>query len=83
MYDVCSGLIAMSEMKWNGEVFNLGTGKNYSILEVARMFNPVGIEHIDPRPGEAEQTLADIRFSLNNLMWNPEITLESYIQNNI
>ncbi len=81
--DVCSGLIAMAELKWNGEVFNLGTGRNYSILELAQMFQPIGIEHIQARPGEAEQTLADISFSLENLNWKPEITLESYIQNNI
>lgn len=81
--DICKGLIAMSNLSWNGEVFNLGTGKNYSILEVAKMFNPVSIEHIDARPGEAVQTLADLRFSLENLNWKPEITLESYIQNNI
>lgn len=38
VYDIVSGLIAMSDKDWGDEVFNLGTGVNYSINEVAELF---------------------------------------------
>ena len=31
VYDICEGLISLSEIESSGEVFNLGTGINYSI----------------------------------------------------
>jgi len=79
VYDICSGLIAMSEGSWNGEVFNLGRGNNYSINEVAQMFKPVEIQHLDARPGEAWTTLADLSFTKGNLNWEPKMNLPDYV----
>jgi UDP-glucose 4-epimerase len=70
----------MSEKDWHGEVFNLGTGVNYSINEVAKMFEPCEIEYIPKRKGEADITLADISFSCQNLNWKPLIQLEDYVR---
>lgn len=78
--DICSGLIAMSKQGWNGEVFNLGSGVNWSINEAAGMFKPVSIVHIPARPGEAKETLADISFSMANLDWKPKKSLPTYIE---
>lgn len=80
VFDIVSGLIAMSEKDWHGEVFNLGTGVNYSINEVAKMFEPCEIEYIPKRKGEADSTLADISFSCQNLNWKPLIQLEDYVR---
>lgn len=77
--DVVSGLIAMSKDNWNGEIFNFGCGKNYSINQVASLFEG-RIEYIPARPGEAQETLADISFSKNKLNWEPKIDLEDYIE---
>lgn len=79
VYDICSGLIAMSEGSWNGEVFNLGRGNNYSINEVAAMFNPKEISHLPARPGEAWTTLADLSFTQQNLNWIPKMNLPDYV----
>jgi nucleoside-diphosphate-sugar epimerase len=79
VYDICSGLIAMSEGSWNGEVFNLGRGNNYSINEVAAMFKPKEIVHIPDRPGEALTTLADLSFTQQNLNWTPNMNLPDYV----
>ena len=76
--DIVRGLIAMSEKDWNAEVFNLGTGTNYSINEVAEMFGQP-IEYIPERPGEAHTTLADIHNSKAMLGWRPWICLKEYI----
>jgi UDP-glucose 4-epimerase len=81
VHDIASGLraIAKSERKWSGEVFNLGLGNNYSINEVANMFEPVKIEYLPARPGEAKETLADISFSKENLGWEPVKNLPEYV----
>lgn len=79
--DIVDGLIAMSEKSWNGEIFNLGRGENYSINEIAAMFKPKEIVHIPARPGEAQTTLADLTFTKNNINWTPHRNVSDYISN--
>jgi len=76
--DIVGGLIAMSQEDWNADIFNLGTGTNHSINEVAEMFNHP-IEHIADRPGEAQTTLADIQESKSKLDWEPKHCLKEYV----
>jgi UDP-glucose 4-epimerase len=78
--DIVDGLIAMSQDKWNGEVFNLGSGTNHSIKEVAEMFRPVGIDYLPARPGEAWTTLADISFTKERLGWEPKKNISDYVE---
>lgn len=77
--DIVEGLIAMSNREWNGEIFNLGSGVNFSIKQVAEMFNRP-IEHIPARPGEAWETLADISATQYLLNWQPTVKLEDYVK---
>jgi UDP-glucose 4-epimerase len=84
--DVCRGLIAgaTSNRKQNGAVYNLGSGKNYSINNVADMmtrakYHKVQHTYIPPRNGEAKVTLADISKIKSCLDWEPKITLEEWI----
>lgn len=76
--DICKGLIEMSKDNWKGEVFNLGTGMNHSINELAAMFKE-NVTYIAQRPGEAWTTLADISKTKKLLNWNPKIELKSWI----
>ena len=62
-----------------GEIFNIGTGLNHSILEIANYF-PVEKYHTSRRPGDAEETLADISKANKYLNWFPEISLKEGIQ---
>jgi UDP-glucose 4-epimerase len=78
--DIVDGLIKMSKDDWNGEIFNLGTGRNHSINELAELFNPKSIEYIPKRPGEADVTLADISFTQEKLSWKPLVSIEDYIK---
>ena len=78
--DIVAGLIAIGQSDWNGEIFNLGTGTNYSINEVAKMFKSEEISYLPNRPGEAETTLADIAFSQEKLGYTPQVKIEEYIQ---
>lgn len=77
--DIVNGLIAMSHNKWDAEVFNLGSGVNYSINELAKMFN-YPVKYVPKRLGEAKETLADIRHTQKKLLWNPSFSIQDYIK---
>jgi UDP-glucose 4-epimerase len=61
------------------KTFELGRGKNFSINEVADMFNIKPIYKKD-RPGETQETLAKYFSAQNILGWEPKINLEDYIK---
>lgn len=77
--DIVDGLVAMGQADFKCDIFNLGTGKNYSINEVALLFKHT-IVYIDRRPGEATQTKADISWSEEKLGYAPKVRLEDYIR---
>ena len=64
-----------------GEVFNIGNGKNYSVVEIAEMIGGE-VEHIDARLGEAQVTLADASKTRFNLGWEPKGDLEKWLEEN-
>ena len=64
-----------------GELFNLGNGVNYSVMDLVKMIGGPFV-HIDDRPGEAEVTLADNSKAKDILNWNPEVYLPEWLSNN-
>ena len=62
-------------------VLNIGTGKNYNVLEVANMIGGA-IKHIPPREGEAKETLADISKVQKTFGWFPNVDLKKWINDN-
>ena len=77
--DICSGLELASRDKWEAEEFNLGTGINYSINELADMYEHEKT-YIAARPGEARSSLADNSKTSELLGWAPEQDLHEYIK---
>ena len=67
--------------KFLGQVFNIGSGVNYSINEVASMFNH-NVIYIEPRPAEAKETLSNIEKARSVLNWVPQMGLKEWIFNN-
>lgn len=61
-----------------GEVYNIGTGKNFSVNEIAEMFMHEKT-YIDPRPGEARVSLANNQKMRNTFGWTPTHDLEKWI----
>ena len=61
-----------------GDIFELGKGENFSINEVADMFN-CNKTYIPARPGEYDKTLCDYSRAKLELGWEPEKDLPSYI----
>lgn len=79
--DIVDGLINMADGLWEGDIFNLGTGTNYSINEVAALFkNYVPPQYLPARRGEARETLADISKTQTILGWEPKRSLKEYVE---
>ena len=80
VHDVAAAnLLAMSSASvGTGEIINIGTGKSYSVLEVARMIGGEW-EFTNPREGEVHETLADNRKAKELLGWEPKISFEEGI----
>jgi UDP-glucose 4-epimerase len=62
-----------------GEIFNVGSGTNHSVLDIARL---IGGEYVfvPPREGEARETLANINKIKNLLGFKPKTNLESWLK---
>jgi UDP-glucose 4-epimerase len=63
------------------EMFNLGTGKGVSVLELIHTFEKVAgvklnYKIVDRRPGDTEQVWADTTYANNVLGWKAQSTLE-------
>lgn len=65
-----------------GEVFNVGTGTNHSVLELAAMISDKTVM-VEPRKAEAYITLADNTKIKNVFGWEPKNRLEDYIKERI
>ncbi len=59
----------------DGSVFNVGSGSNVSVLELAQMISD-DLQFEDRRAGDAEVTLADISKIKAILGWSPSISFE-------
>lgn len=62
-----------------GKVFNVGTGRNHSVLELAAMISDK-TKMIEPRIGEAYITLANISKINQVFGWTPTQKIEKYVQ---
>lgn len=61
-----------------GQVYNVGTGKNTSILEIAELISDNYV-FIPERVGEAKTTLANIDKIKKTIPWKPEVDLKLWI----
>lgn len=61
-----------------GQVYNIGSGENISILEIAQMISNNYV-HIPPREGEARTTLACIDKAKNTFGWQPKYDVKQWV----
>ena len=82
--DVAHACIASMESKVKSEIFNVGTGENFSVnqvVNVLREFFPnLEVENQDKPKGYATETLADISKATKLIGWNPTISIENGIR---
>ena len=81
VYDVADANIGAMMTNFSGVTVNIGSGKNYSVNEIAAFISDDTIT-IPERPGEARETLADISRAQKLLSWTPKCTLEDYFDPN-
>ena len=62
-----------------GELYNVGTGTNYSINQIAKMIGHPSV-HIPPRPGEARTSLANNQKLCKTFGWEPTVKIEDWIK---
>lgn len=62
-----------------GQVYNVGSGKNYSVNEIASFISDDTI-NIPPRIGEARNSLANIDKIKKTFAWKPEMDVEEWIK---
>jgi nucleoside-diphosphate-sugar epimerase len=80
--DVVQANIKAMETSYVGEIFNVGSGINYSVNELAAFF-PLDKIHTESRAGDANTTLADVQKVTSLLGWSPKISLEEGIKSMI
>jgi UDP-glucose 4-epimerase len=66
----------------HGTVFNVGTGKNNSVLDLAHMVSDI-VKFIPPRPAESKETLADNHKIRVEFSWRPTKSIEDYIKESL
>ncbi len=90
--DVADAHIIAAELfknKYNNklEVFNIGTGQGYSVLEIINKFNECGLkldyEYVSPREGDLAEVWADCTKAKNILKWQPKYSLNDMVQSTI
>jgi UDP-glucose 4-epimerase len=77
--DIVSGLIQVYRKDINSEIFNLGSGKTYSINTLVRLLGGEAV-YIPKRPGEPNITHADISKAKTLLDYSPSVSLEEGVR---
>lgn len=79
--DIVDGLIKIAESdKKHNDAWELGTGSNYSVNEIARMFNKE-VVHLPDVKGNYRETIRINNDAVEQLGWQPKDRLKEYINN--
>lgn len=77
--DIVDALILILKKQAWGYIFELGRGKNYSVNEIANMFEQEVI-YKENKPGEADITLCTDELTKEILEWEPKLNIKDYIK---
>lgn len=76
-----ANLLAFESDKEEG-VYNIGTGGNHSVLDVANYINSThNVEYLPERIGEAQETMADYRKAYTHFGWQPTVKINEWLKN--
>jgi UDP-glucose 4-epimerase len=78
--DIVDALIRIGDQNAWGYTFELGRGKNYSVLEIALMFDKATLSFAADKPGEAQETLCTDFTAQQLLQWQPKWNIQDYIK---
>jgi UDP-glucose 4-epimerase len=74
--DVVSAIYAAANTGKIGAIYNVGSGIPRKVNELAKLIGNNNSVFVPKRPGEPEQTFADISKTCQELNWQPKISLE-------
>ena len=77
--DLVKAIIKATNSKKNGEIYNVGAGKEINVNKIAKLIGGKKI-YIPKRPGEPDRSLADISKIRKDLGWKPTIKIEHGVQ---
>lgn len=77
--DVARAFLQAAESNIRNEIFNVGSGGTYSVNSIIELLGGERV-YIPKRPGEPNQTFADISKIKKMLNWKPEVSLEEGIK---
>jgi len=77
--DAVEAIISAAKSDFSGEVFNVGSGKSVSVNRIIKLLDGEKI-FISKRPGEPDNTFADIRKIKKYLNWLPKVNIEKGIE---
>ena len=79
---VDANIAAMQQSTFKRRVYNVGTGVNYTINDIAEMIagKEAKTVRLPDRPAEVRETLADIKETIEDLGWSPKTRLEDVIK---
>ena len=77
--DVCNAFVKAFKSKKKNKIYNIGSSKPKSILELAKLLKSK-ITHIPKRPGEPFKTFANTIKVKKELNWKPRISFANGIQ---
>ena len=79
--DIVDGIIKIAESNEKHEdAWELGTGNNYSLNQVASMFGNIEKEYVPDVKGNYRETIRVNNDAIERLGWNPKDRLEEYIK---
>jgi nucleoside-diphosphate-sugar epimerase len=88
--DTCEAVLrALEEPSAIGEVINVGTGRDVSVLEIAEnILELCGqprslIEHVSPRPGQVDRHIAATKKAFGLLDWCAEVKLNEGLRRTV
>src|SRR3989338_6890721 len=73
--DVVKAYILSAKSDLKGKIFNVGSGEDQSVNNLANLLGGEKKVYVPNRPGEPDKTLADITQIKKKIGWRPEINL--------
>tara|TARA_B110001452_G_scaffold265830_1_gene271289 strand:- start:145 stop:1128 length:984 start_codon:yes stop_codon:yes gene_type:complete len=78
VFDLVDAIIKAAEKANGSDIFNLGSGKETSVNEIANIISNNQV-NVPKRPGEPDRSMADIKKIKEHLNWLPKVSLKEGI----
>jgi UDP-glucose 4-epimerase len=77
--DIVDAILKAAQSSIAGEIFNVGSAGHYSVKTLVELLEGP-VVNLPKRPGEPEQTFADIKKIRKYLNWAPQVSFENGVK---